>query len=111
MVLRIVLVLAAIALASSLMPYGRVAAERGWPCGVIHSTDKPVLIGLSIIAASIGVIVANIVHQDASWWIIALVPAVWFFLPPIVLNVLKSWTTLVAIVGAPVLLLASLFVP
>lgn len=110
MIIRLSLALVAVALASALIPYGRVATERDWPRGPIHSTDTPILIGLSIIAASIGIIIATILNQSASWWILALVPVVWFVLPPVILNTLKSWTVPVTIIGAPLLLLASLFI-
>jgi hypothetical protein len=110
MTMGVVLALLAIGLACALMPYGRVAMERGWPCGTIHSTDMPVFIGLSFIALALGRLIYAFVHQGVSWWVLSLVAVSWFIVSPFVVNTFKGYTTQVAIIGAPLLLAASLFV-
>lgn len=110
MTIGVVLALLAIGLACALMPYGKVAIERGWPCGAIHSTDKPVFIGLSFIAVALGRLIYAIVHQGTSWWVLSLIIVSWFAVSPFVIDIFKVWTTTVVIIGAPLLLVVSFFV-
>jgi len=111
MTIGVMLALLAIGFGCAIIPYGRVAMERGWPCGTIHSTDKPVLIGLSFIALGVGRLVYACVQQGVGWWVVLLVIVSWFVISPIVINTFKVWTTFAVIIGAPLLLVASLLVP
>lgn len=110
MTIGVILALLAIGLACALMPYGKVAMERGWPCGAIHATDKPVMIGLTFIAVALGRLIYAMVHQGVGWWVLLLIIVSWFVVSPFVINTFKVWTTPVAILGAPLLLVASFFV-
>ena len=110
MTIGVSLALLAIGLAFALIAYGGVAMERGWPSGTMHSTDKPVFIALMIITISVSRIIYAIVHHGASWWIVALIVVAWFVLAPAIINIFKAWTTLMAILGGPILLITALFI-
>ena len=100
----------AIAFACCIISYGQIAKERGWPFGIIHTTNKPVFIGLAIIAGAIARIVYAINHKNVDWRVLALTLVAWFVIAPIIVNTFKASTAIISLLGAPITLIASFFI-
>jgi hypothetical protein len=103
------LALLAISFACCIAAYRITASERGWPMGSIYFTDKPIFISQSCIVLSILRIIFGAAHHHFGWWTMLLIPLAWIPCSPLLINLLKEKTGPIALIGAPIAVIASDF--
>ena len=106
----LVLALLGISLAFCITAYRTTAIERGWPFGSLYNTEKPVFIALACIVMAFIRIGYGAASDHFGWWTLLLALPAWFIGTPVIINTLKESTGPVALIGAPVAVIAASFV-
>jgi phosphatidylglycerophosphate synthase len=110
MTIGLVLALLAISLACCITAYRITAIERGWSFGSIYATDRPTFIAMACIVLALVRIVFGAVNDHFGWWTLLLALPAWFVGSPVIINSLKEKTGPVALIGAPIAVIAASFV-